>query len=140
MKAGLTAIISALLLAAACDPGPPRAVNLQVDLAWDAAGAALAQDMATITSDTGYVVELDRLAVTTYSVELMPCDPRPAPKRTTLNIIGTAWAGHQAGHPTTRTNTTGFEVPPQDRHHSHGKIRAAGCGLLFGALPDRPAA
>lgn len=121
MNTRFAAVIGLVVLAAACDPGPPRAVNVQVDLAWDTQGAVLSSGRATVTTDTGYVVELDRLTVTTYSVELMPCEPLPPP-RAAFNFIGTAWAGHQAGHPLTRTNAAGIEAPLKSATMTMDKI------------------
>lgn len=136
------AIIGLLLLAAACDPGPPRPVNVRFDLAWDTAGAMLSDGRAVITTDTGYEVELDRLTVITYSVELMPCAPLPA-KRASLGIIAAAWAGHEAGHPPTRTNQAAFETPLTAGTIAMDRIPVpdvAYCGAhyLIGRLLDPP--
>lgn len=136
------ATLGMLVLAAACDPGPPRPVNVRFDLAWDTAGVEINDGKATFTSDTGYVIELDRLAVTTYSVELMPCQPLPQ-KRAGLSLVGTAWAGHQAGHPPTRTNAAGFEAPLKAATLTMDKVPVpdvAYCGAhyLIGRLLDPP--
>lgn len=135
------AIIGVLLLAAACDPGPPPAVNVQFDLAWDGRGVVLNDGRATFVTDTGYEVDLDRLTVTTYSVELMPC--APLPKRASLSLIGTAWAGHEAGHPPTRTNQPAFEAPLSAAAMTMDRLAVpdvAYCGAhyLIGRLLDPP--
>lgn len=136
------AIVGALLLAAACDSGPPKPVDVRFDLAWYTQGVALGDGRATFTSDTGYVIELDRLEVTTYSVELMPCEPLPR-KQSGLSLIGTAWAGHQSGHPPTRTNAAGFEAPLKTTVITMDKIAVpdvAYCAAhyLIGRLLDPP--
>jgi len=143
MRAGLVALAGLIALAAACDQAPPRPVNVQFDLAWDTAGAKVEDGHALIATDTGYEVELDRLTLTTYSVELMPCQPLPPPKKAAISFIGTAWAGHQAGHPVTRTNKSGFEAPLTADTLTMDKIPVpdvAYCGAhyLIGRLLDPP--
>lgn len=138
-----TGVIVGLLLLAACDPGPPPPVNVQFDLAWDAGGVVLDDRRAAFATDTGYEVELDHLTVTTYSVELMPCEPLPPPKRAALAFIGTAWAGHEAGHPPTRTNRAAFEAPLSAPAITMDRIATpdvAYCGAhyLIGRLLDPP--
>ena len=136
------ALIGLALLTAACDPGPPAPVKLQVALAWDTQNAVLSSDLTTITTDTGYVVELDRLTVTTYSIELMSCEPLPPP-RAAFNLIGTARAGHQVGHPPTRTTAAGIENPLKSSTMVMDRIAppdVAYCGAhyLIGRLLDAP--
>ena len=134
--------IAALGLAA-CDqpPGRPAMKHVQVKLAWDGTGVTLADGHGTFTTDTGYVVEVDRFELTTYSFELMPCEQRRPPPPGAgpqgrlggprgprppgppgmgmfglgvgLASIGTAYAGHEVGHPPTRTGASRVELPLQ---------------------------
>lgn len=143
MRRRLLTIAGLMILAAACDRSPPPPVNVRFDLAWDPAGAKVADGHAVFATDTGYEVDLDSLALTTYSVELMPCQPLPPPKKAALSLIGTAWAGHEAGHPVTRTNTAGFEAPLSKGLLTMDKIPVpdvAYCGAhyLIGRLLDAP--
>lgn len=143
MRARLIVLTALLALAAACGQKPRAPVNVQFDLAWDTAGAKVDGGHALMTTDTGYEVELDRLALTTYSVELMPCQPLPPPKKAAISFIGTAWAGHEAGHPATRTNKAGFEAPLTAAARTMDRIPVpdvAYCGAhyLIGRLLDPP--
>ncbi len=115
---GLSLALLALLLGCS-EEGPQKPVNIL--LAWDRAGVEIADGEATITTNTGYIVVIDRLEITTYSFELVPCDDElfrqlqtPARKQARLSFIGTAWAGHaQAARPT-RTFEARVESPLRD--------------------------
>lgn len=90
--------------------GPSTGV-ISVELDWSAATGPDA--FATqFENDMGYEIELSRLMINTYSVELIPCDedlfrrlqqPRQRPQQSSGGLIGTAWAGH--GDPTRPTRT-----------------------------------
>jgi hypothetical protein len=100
----------------ACSDNTPSAVEVDILLAWDRTGVAAGE---RFTNDLGYDIAVDFFELTTYSIELIPCDQELFRRlqngenktQARLSFIGPAWAGHGSAPRPTRTNHVRIESP-----------------------------
>ena len=106
------ALVCVALLMQGCDRGP-ETTDVTVWLDW------AEEPTQTFTTDLGYSIELTRLDVTTYSVELIPCDLQLFQDlqngiyatQASLTLVSQAQAAHADPDRPTRTNGVEVETP-----------------------------
>ena len=144
----LSAGIAVLAMLAACGPGDPTPRNIAIETAWNTDGVKIADSRGILTNNLGYEIELDTFEMTTFTFELVPCEPPKAehrvpnvPARTSWSLIGAAWAGHVSEHPPTRTNVPRVEAPLRTQaapfdHIAPPDVPYCSLHFLIARLPD----
>jgi hypothetical protein len=94
-------------------------VGVDILLAWDRESVAAGETGATLTNDLGYDIDVIDLELTTYSIELIPCDEElfrrlqngEIKTQARLSLISSASAGHGSVPRPTRTSHVQIETP-----------------------------